>query len=292
MDQRIIDLYDNYTHGHISRRVFMSRATKLTGSAGAAAGLLPLLQSNYAMAETVPANDARLTSEEVTFDAPKGKGLGYLSRPKAQGKRPAILVIPQNRGLNPHIKDVTRRYAMEGYLALGVDSLSTVGGTPTTDAEAAAAHGRVPREDFLPLMLASIAYLKGHAESNGKIGVVGFCFGGGMVNQVAMSSADIAAAVSYYGPIPQDKSKVKDIAAPLLLHYAGNDANVNPGIPSWEEALKAAGKPYTLHMYPDVQHAFSDDTAGPRYNKAAADLAWTRTQAFFRQHVGAPPNAG
>jgi carboxymethylenebutenolidase len=202
------------------------------------------------------------------------------------------VLISQNRGLNPHIQDVARRLGTEGYLTLAPDLLSPFGGTPADDEQAAKLFAeKINRED-MTIPIATVSFLKTHAESSGKVGIVGFCVGGGMVDRTAMNSPDLDAAVAYYGPIPADKSKVKDIKAPLLLHYGGLDTNLNAGIPAWEEALKAAGKKYTIYIYEGANHAFTDDTAGPRYNKAAADLAWGRTLAFFKENLGAPPKAG
>jgi carboxymethylenebutenolidase len=206
------------------------------------------------------------------------------------GKRPAIVVIHQNRGVNPHIEDVARRFAAAGFLTLAPDLLSPVGGTPANPDEQLAAFGKIDRTDPT-IGVATVSFLKTHAESTGKVGMVGFCFGGGMTNLVAMNSPDLTAAVPYYGSVPADKSKVKDIKAPLMLHYAGLDTRLNEGIPGWEEALKANNKKYTLFMYEGANHAFNDDTAGPRYNKEAADLAWGRTMSFFKEHLGSPPNA-
>jgi len=290
MDQRIIDLYDGLTHGDIDRREFIDRAAKIVGTTAAAAALIPVLQCDYAKAATIDPNDARLANEKITFDTPKGKVSGYLSRPKSKGKRPAVIVIHQNRGLNPHIEDVARRLAMEGFLALAPDLLSPLGGTPATEEEQLKLFSKIDRNDST-IGVATVSFLKKHAESTGKVGAVGFCFGGGMVDLMAMHSPELDAAVAYYGPPPADKSRVKDINARLLLHYAGLDVKLNEGIPSWEEALKANKKPYTLYMYEGANHAFNDDTAGPRYNKAAADLAWGRTLAFFKETLGAPPNA-
>jgi carboxymethylenebutenolidase len=289
MDQRIINLYDRFTHGGMNRRVFLDRLTELAGSAAAAAAVLPLLQCDYSKAATIAPDDARLATEKVTFDTPKGRATGYLARPKDKSKRPAVVVIHQNRGLNPHIEDVARRFALEGFLALAPDLLSPFGGTPADEDQARDLFAaKIDRTDA-SIPVAAVALMKGDAESSGKVGAVGFCFGGGMVDLVAMNSPILDAAVAYYGPIPADKSKVKDINAPLLLHYAGLDTNLNAGIPAWEEALKAAGKRYTIYMYEGAQHAFTDDTAGARYNKAAADLAWARTLAFFKENLGAPP---
>lgn len=290
MDQRIINLYDGLAHGHISRRQFIDHVAEIVGTTAAAAALIPLLQCDYAKAETIPANDPRLASEKITYDTPKGKVTGYLSRPKAKGKRPAIVVIHQNRGLNPHIEDVVRRFAAEGFLTLAPDLLSPVGGTPQREEEQLARFANIDRNDPT-IGVATVSLLKAHPESSGKVGAVGFCFGGGMVNLIALNSPVLDVAVAYYGSIPADKSKVKDIKAPLLLHYAGLDSRVNAGIPDWEAALKANNKRYTVYMYEGANHAFNDDTAGPRYNKAAADLAWGRTLAFLKEHLGTPPNA-
>jgi len=290
MDQRIIDLYDGLTHGDIDRREFIDRAAKIVGTTAAAAALIPLLQCDYAKAATIDPSDARLANEKITYDTPKGKVSGYLSRPKARGKRPAVVVIHQNRGLNPHIEDVARRLAMEGFLALAPDLLSPLGGTPANEEEQLKLFSKIDRNDST-IAVATVSFLKAHAESTGKVGAVGFCFGGGMVDLMAMNSPDLDAAVAYYGPVPADKSRVKDIRGPLLLHYAGLDVKLNEGIPAWEEALKANNKKYTIHMYEGANHAFNDDTAGPRYDKAAADLAWGRTLAFFKENLGTPPNA-
>jgi carboxymethylenebutenolidase len=286
MDQRIIDLYDNYTHGGISRRQFLDRAAGIAGSAAAAAALLPLLQNNYALAAIVAEDDPRLVAETASYDSPAGKISGYLVRPKEKGKRPAVLVIHENRGLNPHIKDVARRLATEGYLVLAVDLLSPLGGTPADEEKGRELFGKLNRSDPAA-NVAAVSFLKTHPESNGKVGAVGFCAGGEMINHLAAASTELDAAVSYYGrPVPADK--VSAIQAPLLLHYAENDAGVNAGVPAFEEALKANNKKYTLYKYPGTQHAFNNDTGGARYNKEAAELAWGRTLAFFAEHLGAP----
>ena len=289
MDQRIIDLYDSFTHGSISRREFLDRAASLVGSAAAAAALLPLLQNDYAKAETVAANDPRLVSETVSYDSPQGKISGYLVRPKEKGKRPAVLVIHENRGLNPHIKDVARRFATEGFLAYAVDLLSPLGGTPDDEEKGRELYGKVNRADPTA-NVAAVAFLKKHPESSGKVGAVGFCAGGEMINQLAAASPELDAAVSYYGrAVAADK--VPNIKAPLLLQLAENDAGVNGTIPAFEEALKANNKKYTKYQYPGTQHAFNNDTGGPRYNKEQAEIAWGRTIAFFKENLGAPPKA-
>jgi carboxymethylenebutenolidase len=290
VDQRIINLYDSFTHGEIHRREFLDRLTTLTGSTAAATALLPLLTCDYAKAATVAENDPRLAIDKTSYNSPKGKINGYLARPKAKGKRPAVIVIQQNRGLNPHIEDVARRYALEGFLALAPDLLSVNGGTPPNDDQARELHAKTDREAMIAAALAAVPFLKAHAESTGKVGAVGFCFGGGVVNRLAAGDPDLAAAVPYYGAqIPADM--VPAIKAPLLLQYAENDENINKGIAAYEAALKANNKRYTIYIYSGTQHAFSDDTAGVRYNKEAADLAWQRTIAFFKENLGAPPRA-
>jgi len=290
MDQRIINLYDNFTHGGMSRRDFMDRLTKLAGSTAAAAAMLPLLQNDYAQAAIVAENDARLVTERVSFDSPKGKINGYLARPKAKGKRPVILVIHENRGLNPHFEDVARRFAAEGFLAYAVDLLSPVGGTPASEDAARDLHPKLNQGDAVVALTSAVTFLKGHPESTGKVGAVGFCFGGLMVNRLAVASPELNAAVAYYGrQVPADQ--VPKINATLLLHYAEKDDGVNAGIAAYEAALKANNKKFTIHTYPGTQHAFNNDLGAARYNKAAADLAWQRTVAFFKEQLGAPPNA-
>jgi len=291
MDQRIINLYDKFIHGGMSRREFMDDLARLVGSAAAATALLPILQNDYAKAEVIPANDPRLNAQTITYDSPKGKVSGYLVRAKGTTKRPAVVVIHENRGLNPHIPDVARRLAVEGFIVLAPDLLSVSGGTPANEDEAMALHQKTNREDMIVEAVAGVSYLKKHAESTGKVGTVGFCFGGGVVNRIATDSSDLDAGVAYYGAQPP-ADKVPNIKAPLLLHYAGLDENINKGIAAYEAALKANNKKYTIHMYEGAQHAFNNDTNAARYNKAAADLAWGRTLAFFRENLGVPPRVG
>lgn len=290
MEQRIIDLYDSFTHSHISRREFMDRLTAIAGSAAAATALLPLLQNDYAKAETVPANDPRLVSEMASFDSPQGKISGYLVRLKEKGKRPAVLVIHENRGMNPHIKDVARRFALEGYLAFAIDLLSPLGGTPDDDEKGRDLFTKINRTDP-SANVAAVTFLKSHAESTGKVGAVGFCSGGEMVNQLAVSSPDVDAIVAYYGRAPAT-DKVPNIKAPLLEHYAENDQGVNSTIPAFKEALEKNNKKFTMYTYPGTQHAFNNDTGGARYKKEQADIAWGRTLTFFKENLGAPPKAG
>jgi len=290
MDQKIIDLFDKYTHGQLDRRDFLERLTKLAGSTAAAMAVLPLLQSDWAQAAIVDPKDARLSTERVTFETPKGKISGYLARPKSLGKRPTVLVIHENRGLNPHLEDVARRLAAEGFLAYAIDLLSLVGGTPADEQEALKLHPKMNADDAVATLVAAVSFLKKHPESTGKVGAVGFCFGGLMVNRLAASSKELDAGVAYYGrQVPADQ--VKNITAPLLLQYAEKDDGVNAGIADYEAALKANNKKYTLHIYPGTQHAFNNDLGAARYNKAAADLAWGRTVAFFKETLGVPPSA-
>jgi carboxymethylenebutenolidase len=283
MDQRVIDLYDNFTHGGINRREFLDRLAEFAGSSAAAVALLPLLQNDYARAAIVAPDDARLAIDMVSYEAGGSKISGYLARLKAKGKRPAVLIIHENRGLNPHIEDVARHLALEGFLALSPDLLSVAGGTPPDEDQARDLHAKADKGAMLNAALAAIPFIKTHAESTGKIGAVGFCYGGGVVNAMATASPDLAAGVAYYGAQPPTE-KVPAIRAALLLQYAGLDQRINAGIPAYEAALKANGKRFTIEIYPNVNHAFNNDTSN-RYDKAAADLAWSRTVAFFKQEL-------
>jgi carboxymethylenebutenolidase len=290
MDQRIINLYDRFTHGGMTRREFLDRLGELAGGTAAAAAVLPLLQSNYAQAAMVAGDDPRLLTERVAYDSPKGRINGYLARPRSGGRRPAVIVIHENRGLHPHLEDVARRLAIAGYLAYAVDLLSLVGGTPPSEDRARELHAKMNQDDAVIALVAAVAFLEAHPESTGKVGAVGFCFGGSMINRLAVASPELDAAVAYYGrQAPADQ--VPSIRAALLLHYAENDAGVNAGIAGYEAALRAAGKRFQIHTYPGTQHAFNNDTSAARYDKAAADLAWGRTLAFFREQLGAPPGA-
>jgi carboxymethylenebutenolidase len=291
MDQRIIDLYDRFTHSGLNRRDFLDQLAILTGSTAAATALLPVLANDYARAATIAENDPRLASERVGYESPAGKIAAYLTRPKAKGRRPAVIMIHENRGLNPHIRDVARRLAAEGFLALAPDLLSVSGGTPPTDDAAREQHQKTDQKAMLTAAVAAIGFMKSHPESSGNVGAVGFCFGGGIVNRMAVASPELKAAVAYYGSQPA-ASDVPAIHAALLLHYAGLDQRIDAGIPAYEAALKANNKRHTIYVYPNANHGFNNDTAGPRYDKAAADLAWSRTIAFFRQELGEPPKAG
>jgi carboxymethylenebutenolidase len=284
MDQRIIDLYDDFTHGGMSRRSFIDKLGALAGSAAAATALLPILQNNYAQAQTVQENDQRITAE--TVDIPGAPGLkGYLVKPKdATGKLPTVLVIHENRGLNPHIKDVTRRMATEGFIALGLDYLSPMGGTPEDEDKGRDMIGQLKAPDILAYGKAAVAYLKGRPDSNGKVGAVGFCWGGGAVNNLAVNEPNLKAGVAYYGGQPNAED-VPKIDAAMMMHYGGRDERINAGIPAYEAALKQAGKTYEIYVYEGANHAFNNDTNAARYDKEASDLAWRRTARFLKKNL-------
>jgi carboxymethylenebutenolidase len=281
--QDMIRLYDEYTHLTLDRRGFMRKLAKLSGSAAAAAAIVPMIASNYAKAQIVSPDDPRLTVSDIEFPGPDGPVKGYLAVPAdASGALPAILVIHENRGLNPHIRDVTRRFALEGFVAFGVDLLSRQGGTPPSDDDAAQLFQTIDREGIVADAVAAVAFLKDHELTNGMVGAVGFCFGGGMVGSLAVASPDLDAGVVYYGGQPP-AADVNQIEARLMLHYAGLDERINAGIPGFQAALDAAGVDYQLFMYEGAQHAFNNDTSEARYDKTAADLAWQRTIDFFRE---------
>lgn len=284
MDQSIITLFDRYTHGGMDRRQFLERLAVMAGSATAASALLPVLENNYAHADTIAADDARLASETVSFAAAGASISGYLVRPVGSDKLPAVIVIHENRGLNPHIRDVARRAALAGFVTLAVDYLSLVGGTPDDQDKARDLFGTLKPDDVVAVGRGAVAYLKGRADTNGKVGAVGFCWGGGAVGNLAVAEPGLGAGVVYYGSQPKAEG-VAAITAPLLLNYAGLDERINAGIPAFEAALKAAGKSYELHIYANVNHAFNNDTNAARYDKAAADLAWERTITFFKKSL-------
>ncbi|ADH87948.1 Carboxymethylenebutenolidase [Ancylobacter novellus DSM 506] len=289
MDQRIIDLYDRFTHGQIGRRDFMEKLATIAGSAAAASALLPLLANDYARAAVVEENDARIDVSRARYPSGAGEVDGYLVRAKrVDAKRPAVLVIHENRGLNPHIKDVTRRLALEGFLAYGVDLLSPDGGTPQDEDKARDMIGALDRQATVARAADAVAFLARHPLSTGSVGAVGFCWGGGMVNLLAEESEQLKAGVAYYGMQPP-LEKVDRIKAALLLHYAGLDTRINEGIAAYEAALKQAGKTYQVYVYDGANHAFNNDTSPSRYDPKAAELAWSRTSAFLAEHLGAPP---
>jgi carboxymethylenebutenolidase len=280
VDQQIIDLYDDFTHRHLDRRLFLERLTKLVGSTAAALALVPLLESNQALAQTVPETDPRLRTEETAYPGSRGPVKGYVARPASGARAPGVVVVHENRGLQPHIRDVARRLGIAGYVALAPDLLSAIGGTPVTEDEARARFAQLEAPVALADALKAVDYLRSRPDATGKVGVVGFCWGGGLVGQIVASGADVDAGVVFYGRAPQTE-KVPAIRAPLLLHYAGNDEGVNATVPAFEAALRNAGKTYTLHMYEGAQHAFHNDTGAARYNADAARLAWSRTLEFF-----------
>ena len=284
MDQRFIDLYDEYTHAPLERRVFLVRLARLAGGVAPAAALVSLLESNYARAATVPADDQRLETSRITYPGAGGDVKAYMARPKGAAKLSAVIVIHENRGLNPHIEDVTRRVALEGFLALGPDLLSPMGGTPSNEDTARDMIGKLDGKQTTQNLVSAVAFLKQHAQGNGKVGAVGFCWGGGPVGDLVVNAPDLDACVVYYGRQPR-AADVEKIRAPLLLHYAGLDERINQGIAAFEDALKKAGKQYTLHMYEGANHAFNNDTSEARYHKQAADLAWARTIAFFKANL-------
>ena len=283
MDQRIITLYDKFTHGLMNRRDFLDRLAVLTGSTAAATALLPLLQNNYALAQTVAENDSRIKAQTFEISA-ADKLSGYLVTPSSGGKLPTVIVIHENRGLNPHIKDVVRRLALEGFTVLGVDFLSPLGGTPTDEDKARDMIGTLDSAKVLAWGKEAVSAMKRYAGGNGKVGALGFCWGGGWVNSLAVADPELDAGVAYYGMAAKPES-VATIKAPLLLHYAGLDERINAGIPAYEAALKQSGKTFELYKYEGVNHAFNNDTNPTRYDKAAADLAWGRSVAFFKKYL-------
>ncbi len=284
MDQKIIDLYNEYTHAPLPRREFLNRLAQLTGGMAAALALAPRLEADTNKTGLVPTNDARLEILRTEYQGATGPIKSYFAKPKGSGKFPAVIVIHENRGLNAHIEDVTRRMALEGFLALGVDILSPAGGTPANEDTARELIGKLDPSQTIQNLLAAVAFLKKHTAGNGKVGAVGFCWGGGMVGELAVNAPDLSGGVVFYGRQPKSED-VPKIKAPLLCHYAGLDKRINDGIPAFESALKTAGKKFTIHMYDNVNHAFNNDTSEARYNKEAADLAWSRTIAFFKENL-------
>jgi len=284
----VLKLFDGYIHGAISRRDFLDRAAKYAVGGFTAAAMLESLTPNYAWAQQVPKDDSRLKTEYLTYASPQGSGTmrGYFVRPaNASGKLPGVVVIHENRGLNPYIEDVARRLAVENFVAFAPDALTPVGGYPGNEEKAAQLFSQLDPAKRTEDLLAAEPFLKSRPECNGKIGAVGFCFGGGIVNTMAVRFPDLAAAVPFYGAQPSaaDAAKIK---APLLLHYASNDERIDAGWPAYEAALKANGVKYQEYTYPNTNHGFHNDTT-PRYDEAAAKLAWSRTIAFFKEHLKA-----
>ena len=286
LDRRIVELYDEYTHKPLDRRVFFNRLMVLAGSAAAAEAALALLEPNYAHAQQVAPDDARITTERLDVNVDGVALKGYLVAPKAPGRRGGVLVIHENRGLNPHTEDVTRRMALAGFTALGLDFLTPLGGTPKDADEARALFPRLPAEDVVRQGRAALKLLASRPDATGKTGAIGFCWGGGVVNDLAVSAPELAAGVVFYGRSP-DLAKVPQIKARLLIQHAARDTRLVQALPEYEAALKAAGIRYEVIVYPDVDHAFLNDTSAERYNAAAAKLAWERSVAFLAAETGA-----
>jgi len=285
-DQKVLDLFDLYVHGGIGRREFLNKAARIVGSGVAAAAMLESLSPNYAWAQQVAPNDPRLNAERIKYSSPQGYGevSGLLARPaSATGKLPGVVVVHENRGLNPYIEDVARRLGVAGFLALAPDGLTSLGGYPGNDNEGRQLQAQLDRDKLLEDFLAAAKFLESHAECTGKVGIVGFCFGGWIANMVAVKMPELGAAVPFYGRQPEaaDAAKIK---APLLIHYGGLDQRVNEGWPAYEEALKANHVRYAVHFYEGANHGFHNDTT-PRYDEAAAKLAWERTLAFFNENL-------
>lgn len=284
MDQRIINLFDEYTHKPLTREAFLKKLAILTGSTTAALSLLPLLEVNYAHAATVSAQDDRITTEYITYDADGVAMRAFLAKPKKRGKKAAILVVHENRGLNPHTEDVARRFALEGYIALAPDALSPLGGAPADADKARELFQQLDASKNLQNFAKAFEYLKSLPDSNGKYGCIGFCWGGAMANNLAIQVPELAAVAPFYGRQPE-LADVPRIKASLQLHYAEQDERVNAGIAAYEDALKKANIKYELHVYSGAQHAFFNDTAPTRYNEVSAKLAWERTLDFFKKNL-------
>jgi carboxymethylenebutenolidase len=281
---KIASLYENYIAGRLERREFLKTLAKLAGSTAAAVALLPFLENSHARAQIIAQDDSRLHTQYVKYPGETGEVIAYLARPKGEDKLPAVIVIHENRGLQPHIEDVSRRVALEGFLAIAPDALSPLGGTPKDNED----EGRTKMRELDSVsteknFVAAVKYLKTHPQSTGKVGCMGFCWGGGVTNQVAVNAPDLVAAVPFYGrqPAVEDVPKIK---ASLMCHYAGLDDRINAGIPDFEEALKKASVDYKIFMYEGCGHAFFNDT-GSRFNKEASLLAFERTIAFFKEKL-------
>jgi carboxymethylenebutenolidase len=286
-DQELLELYDFYAHGRISKREFLDRAGKFAVGGLTAAAILSMMSPDYALAEQVSFTDPDIVAEYVTYPSPQGNGTvrGYLVKPAAAtGKLPAVLVVHENRGLNPYIEDVARRLAKAGFLALAPDGLTSVGGYPGNDEKGRELQATVDPEKLMNDFFAGVEWLLVHDGSTGKVGVTGFCYGGGVANACAVAFPELGGAVPFYGrqPKPEDVAKIK---CPLLIHYAELDERVNEGWPAYEAALKAAGTRYEAFIYPGVNHGFHNDST-PRYDATAAELAWGRTVDFFKANLG------
>ena len=288
--QEVLNIFDYYVHGEIGRREFLERAAKFALGGMSAAAMLEALRPNYALAQQVPKNDPRIRAEYLTYPSDKGSGTmrGYFVRPaNAGGKLPGIVVVHENRGLNPYIEDVARRLGTENYVAFAPDALTPLGGYPGDEEKAAALFQQLDPAKRTEDQMAAMPFLKSRPECDGRVGAIGFCFGGGVVNMMAVRYPDLAAAVPFYGPQPSaaDTAKIK---ARLLIHYAGLDQRINAGWPAWKEALDRNHVRYQEYTYPNVNHGFHNDTT-PRYDEQAAKLAWSRTLAFLDQQLKRQP---
>jgi carboxymethylenebutenolidase len=285
-DQELLILFDAYVHGTIDRRGFLVGAQKFATASMTAGALLAALSPNFAMGQQIPTDDKRLSTATLSYPSTAGTGTvkGYLAKPaNMTGKLPGVLVVHENRGLNPHIEDITRRIALEGYIAFAPDALTPLGGYPGDEDKARTLFATLDQKKATEDFVAGAMFLKGQADCTGKVGVVGFCYGGGMAHTLATRLPELNAVVPFYGnhPAPEDAAKVK---APLLIHFAAVDERINAAWPGYEAALKAAGAKYTAHQYAGTQHGFNNDTT-PRYDATAAKLAWDRTMAFFAQSL-------
>lgn len=284
MDRKIIELYNDYVHSAMPRRQFLDRLAKLAGGIAAAAAIVPLIEPDYAYGQQISTDDDRLETGYITYAGVSGAVRAYMARPKGAGKLPAILVIHENRGLNKHIEDVARRAALAGYHALAPDGLTSAGGAPEDQEAARNLFGKTDRDLIVGDILAGVGYLKDHPDSTGKIGSVGFCFGGGTALRCAVDVEGIDAAVSFYGRTLNEEQVAK-VKVPLMMHYAGNDKRINAGIVAFRAALDARSVAYSLNMYPGTNHGFHNDTSAGRYDSAAATLAWSRTLNFFETYL-------
>ncbi|MDM0112029.1 dienelactone hydrolase family protein [Variovorax sp. J22R133] len=286
-DQELLVLFDAYVHGGVDRRGFLRGAERFAKAGMTAAGLLAALSPNFAAGQQIKPDDARIKTERVTVPSPAGYGTinGYLARPASAGSKrlPAVLVVHENRGLNPHIEDIARRLALDGFMAFGPDALTSMGGYPGDEDKARDAFGKLDQAKTRADFLAAATWLRGRADGNGKLGVIGFCWGGGISHWLATQMPDLNAAVPFYGntPAPEEAAKVK---APLLVQLAGVDERINAAWPAYETALKTAGVKYTMYQYAGTQHGFNNDTT-PRYDPAAAQLAWERSVAFLKANL-------
>jgi carboxymethylenebutenolidase len=284
MDKEIQNLYSDFKNGRVNRRIFLKKLALITGSTAAALSLFPVIEGNEINATAPPKKEPALVTEFIKYPAETGEMRAFLARPKKGKKFPAVIVIHENRGLVPHIQDVTRRMAKEGFLTIAPDALSPLGGTPEDITNVGEMFKKLNNEQTIKNFVAAVKYLKTHPLSNGKVGCTGFCWGGAMTNQVAVNAPDLNAAVPYYGRQPSSED-VEKIKAPIMAHYGGNDAGINAGIPAFEEALKKYKKEYQIFIYEGAGHAFNNDSNPERYNEQAAKLAWGRTVGFFKEKL-------